>query len=1152
MLDDELLLKFLLNLNIDVNRGVLKARTTYLEYCHHLDSEEPSFDELINKGWIRIVWERIFIPSEIAKFVRSKKEGAMNAFSSLYTFILDEEYHLTDEIRNNTTFSYLVTAVDSKDDSSHPLPYVISCQSPEWVAARLWDRTYDPSSDINAKLRIWLDRWRLLMYPSFQPERVWNEKVADTFREAVMNLLETDLGILKWDQIRSYFLNEMALINGQASSNFEQYIPPIPLSIVERVLWLDIQGQRFDQLMMFSYDESIDVFRLVNVLLSDFETAENALPSHKIVSRLVQLSIDRPELLFIMLCGVRSNSVLLADLLFCPESSALACLLVAQWQFPSSGWDRELIIRDNQVSKSIAFTDAVSVMGHFLRQAEILPEEVSALFDWLHSNTLRCSAEDQGNSENMLAILRSELINQSTETLHTIFAALTASMPNSGIGTSAFSAALDIIEIGNLICDIDPVPIIMAYIQSISSDDYNLSAHRINVEGALLLFELSQRMLDQGQGFLFPFDIKQLISEGNAANENPYTVEDNIARSVRIHIRILSRAVSGFKESVPEKLLKALIAFVRCGAFMHKEKGRVAAFSAKYETKPFQDRLDRSIAIDLSVALHALSGDQAFQLLKAILEIDEPIVLAQLLPMAPYVTREVIENRLTELSPSEAGEVRSLTEMQARIDALLSTGAVDVAAQYIEAEKDLKTLGNVPGREMARLRVLLHLQFLKSDWEGIAGTELPCSISPIEKNTATDTIRFYQALAELKKPNGNLKSAEYWFSQFQNRHPQIVAYASNLFATQLSLLLNGDLFTMLNGPQVVQARQLLDNAEQMMSRTQGMTLADSDIFNANKALTLLAMGLAEQADLLLKPLLAARPKDNFAAYRAVALSRMGQTLEANAALAHAEQMFGPTEVIQNAKSQIESGTSSLASPNIISKDDQVQSTKAALFDLKQMDSMQQADVLKPPPDSFDTLVIEVVREATASVVSLIPMMKNIVIDSCEDNFSGFIRELLTPRFSFLGWSCTDQSRGGYSAKGNSGERDLLIQRDGYLLTAIEAVVCKDPAHWKSTESKLTSHFQKLLGYSTCRLFFHLTYSYIENPASILPKLKESAKNDAPDGFDFMDIIDIPLTDSRPTGFFARYKADFGEVKVVFLVLNLGQHHQKGAAKIAGG
>lgn len=36
------------------------------------------------------------------------------------------------------------------------------------------------------------------------------------------------------------------------------------------------------------------------------------------------------------------------------------------------------------------------------------------------------------------------------------------------------------------------------------------------------------------------------------------------------------------------------------------------------------------------------------------------------------------------------------------------------------------------------------------------------------------------------------------------------------------------------------------------------------------------------------------------------------------------------------------------------------------------------------------------------------------------------------------------------------------------------------------------HFQKLYAYSTCRLFFHLTYASIENPATVL--LRTIAKN----------------------------------------------------------
>jgi hypothetical protein len=104
---------------------------------------------------------------------------------------------------------------------------------------------------------------------------------------------------------------------------------------------------------------------------------------------------------------------------------------------------------------------------------------------------------------------------------------------------------------------------------------------------------------------------------------------------------------------------------------------------------------------------------------------------------------------------------------------------------------------------------------------------------------------------------------------------------------------------------------------------------------------------------------------------------------------------------------------------------------------------------------------------------------------------------------------------------------------------------------ESMRDNLTSHFQKLLGYSSCSLFFHLTYAYLENPASILDYLRQTAERDAPEGFRYQGREDIPHIDSRPFGFIAGYQGPSGPVKIVFLVLDLLQHAQREAARIAG-
>ena len=193
----------------------------------------------------------------------------------------------------------------------------------------------------------------------------------------------------------------------------------------------------------------------------------------------------------------------------------------------------------------------------------------------------------------------------------------------------------------------------------------------------------------------------------------------------------------------------------------------------------------------------------------------------------------------------------------------------------------------------------------------------------------------------------------------------------------------------------------------------------------------------------------------------------------------------------------------------ISEDDPLPRIKLALLDLSNMDPIRQAGVFQPQPDPFEGLVISYVRSAAASVVSLVPMMKNITIHSCEDDLTALVREVLRPHFQFLGWSLADQSKGGFTAKENPGERDVLLQKNSTTLAVIEAVVCHRPVTHEWTRLGLTSHFQKLLAYSTCSLFFHLTYAYIDSLAEIMDHLRRVAKEEAPSGFTFVCQEDIP-------------------------------------------
>ena len=1141
-LPDEALLQLFLNLDIQFASEIESARATYMAALPP-NSDEPNLEELIATGWFRVIWGRISMASEVSRSARSLPAGSMTAFTALLANRFEQTYRVADAVRSVDELDTVIAAMDRSELALHD----VGCQTPEWVAARLWDRAPSAIANPAAALRIWVDRWHLLGSPSVMPYKAWNEGVGSAFREATIGVLSSDLSLVDWDEFRNNIIKLMALGDERPPSSFEGFVPPVPITLVDRAMWLDDHSlERIVKGMLFGGN---DIFGPVRLLLDEIEALDHTPFPHRIFDQLIRLGVERPELLLFILFRARLSSVLCVDLLLYPPTSALACLLIAQWNSQSSAWDRELTTRDNQITKSMAFTDAVSVLGYFLAQASVNPKEAASLLDWLHRSARPGFIGDLNEADSMLTALRNELVRQSPESLHKMVGALTLSMPKFGLGTSTFAAALDIVDAGKLAGDIEPTALITAYIQSVEAGAYTLSANRVGVGSAVALVEMAVRATPElRQKFFIPLDIKARLAAAEAAHENPYTVADTLAKSIRAHVRILCRAVACWSQSLPDDLLDALISSVRSGALSHVEKGRVAAFSARYESGQFHQPRDRPIAADIGAALVAAVDDQRDRLLAAVLETDEPMMLAQLLSFAPHIMRARIENRIRDLTPSAAGEIHSLTEAQARIEELLSAGLPDVAAQFMEVEQNLRTMGNVGGREMMRLRSSLRLQLLRRDWTGIASVEPPPNLSAGDQASALETIAFFKAIAALSNPEGDHAAAEQMFAQLQRRHSSVVAYAVNLFAARLNLLLGDDLFKLLHGSALVQGRQILADAEQMMLLTRAAGPDDFEIYNCNRALLLLALGQPEQASGILASLHAKRLHDRVAAYDAVALARMGRGHEANAVLQQAVHLLGNTDVLRAAQAHISSGKPYSAVANILSDDDPIPRIKAALWDLRQMDHVRQAAVLQSPPESFDEFVIDHVRAAAASVTSLVPMMRGIDIDSSEDDLSALIRELLTARFLYLGWSVPDQSKGGYSALGNPGERDLLLQKGSTILAAIEAVVCRPPV----SNQNLTKHFKKLLGYANCSLFFHLTYAYVEKPASVLDYLRQTAESDAPAGFRYLSRDEIPHTDSRPVGFVARYAAEFGEVKVVFLVLDMSQDRQKGAAKAAAG
>jgi hypothetical protein len=408
-------------------------------------------------------------------------------------------------------------------------------------------------------------------------------------------------------------------------------------------------------------------------------------------------------------------------------------------------------------------------------------------------------------------------------------------------------------------------------------------------------------------------------------------------------------------------------------------------------------------------------------------------------------------------------------------------------------------------------------------------------------------LRQFRGLAAIQGSNRNSEFAKAEFLGLFARRPSFGS-AANWFAAEITDLLQPDSFVLLKGDQVRQGQKAIAEFERMTAQLPAATVDEG--VECNRALLLLAIGEPSQALAVLSTVTLVRLQDTAAAYRAIALARLGRQPEATATLDAAEHAIGRTAVLAAARSNIASGAPFLSAPEVSVYEDLVDNVASAIARFRTMNPDDQARALQRKADPFEALLVDYVRAAADAVVSLVPMMKSVQIDAIEDDLNALIQQLLAARIQFLGWSVGDQSKGGFSAKGNAGERDLLITWGSSVLALIEAVICDRPLTQDAMKADLESHFQKLLGYGNPRVFFHLTYAYIEDKAELIRFLEAVAETASPPGFSFLSRGQIPHEDSRPPGFVARYSADFGEVKVVFLVLNLGQQRQRQAAKTA--
>ncbi|WP_296710874.1 hypothetical protein [Rhodoblastus sp.] len=230
---DQLALRLLAGLEVSSNADWPAAANAYAA-AGPTALEPPDLQALADLGWLRRIWGRARIGLELRVAVLRAPAGVMDAFKVLISSIHGQRCEANSFTQEDAELTDLLKIVVGATVDS----ISIVGQTPEWIAARLWEIALAQDGATDLALRRWVDWWGILQNPPFVPETVWSVLDAQAFRDAAQRIIATEPGLGGWDETRSRYVQRAALKHSFAIAVVEPWFPPaglLPVSWTPRL-----------------------------------------------------------------------------------------------------------------------------------------------------------------------------------------------------------------------------------------------------------------------------------------------------------------------------------------------------------------------------------------------------------------------------------------------------------------------------------------------------------------------------------------------------------------------------------------------------------------------------------------------------------------------------------------------------------------------------------------------------------------------------------------------------------------------------------------------------------------------------------------------------------------------------------------------------
>jgi len=1019
-------------------------------------------------------------------------------------------------------------------------------RDPEWVAGRLWEQMcplpIEPESkdasadDIDKAFLAWV-AWCDVIGSGGRWNINWNSIRARYAREAAQRVLTRQKIWGSWDTDTWSYLDVLQKTYAIPREHLRFSMLPRkapPRTLVARIDWLG--WREIEPLVMERLGNSSAAFAF-NLLCTELERTGSGAGLVDSAKLLFSLAARHPMALQLLAFRKNASPALLVDMLMDAHMAPLAVKLVVEWQQQRSRETDQDAAREAQ-TKGFAVQDALALLAHHLKVRTLDLEECASLVTWcyeVHGARQEPAADARRLIGRQLVamVARQEAETQSIVLQHLASQVVT----ERNVRRAEFWAVVDGLRNFRKAQGAEGATVVNVYAEfarEMNLDWTDASSLPLELAAQLVATALAQDLSAQ-EALLVPFDSAKALR--NATGDDKYTVRNNVAQSLRTHIRLLARAVAGWPDGeVPAKLVDTFQTLVSRSSIEHPEKGRVGALTDRYSPRRHFGGEQGSPAIDLAAAWRRLGDGQREPLLASLLQSDDPVLLAELGQNLPAAAKAVIHDRLRQLEPDEASEVWTWTEVQQRVTALLEVGQVELARRHYDAA--VPALDDAaPQFQLDFFGLGLRLLMKEKDWSAIDSVEVPATLDAGTAQQARNQLEFYRATSQMLRPGGRLADARAVLQRLARQPGAGSAYQENMFAIAIQQLLGPTLHP-LTGEDKAAGETLLAEINAVLGTD---TSAACRSLAANRALLLFTLQRSSDALEAMAPWRQGKRTADIEYIAALATAELGRSSDAMAILDAAILESGADDRLIELKNYLEAKVApanvAQAAVAVSESVDRLGSIRAALYQLTQLNVSDVGDLLGPSDGKLPGYLVREVSSALGALQVMSAMLRprrTAGNDAkLEDDLNSTIRHYLARALSVPRWHVSEQPPGGATSNGNPGRRDAAIYAFNTEIAIYEALVCSSV-----NKADIKKHFDKLFSYGRCQVYFLAIYSYAKETQPLLDYLKEMLERQVPPGYEFVDCKPVTRQNHATRGYLVTYRVDHEEVVVALLVAEL--------------